>query len=135
MNCAGEHRATFRSLGRYKRRGYDIVAPDGEHINQYRSKYHFGQDFTTKADFEPLIRQLLKLGRIPTRDEIERSLLINQAAKDNQEHDRQVQARRDDMRKHILQTALALYIESNPAAEYDARAREMLDTLQRGWVL
>lgn len=101
----GEHRATFwRST--YGRIGYQLKAADGGEINPKRRWW--GK--VTKEDFPEVVRDALVQEAIPTLAAIERINMIRQAEVENREWDEARSKRRAEIKRQVITTALALYI-------------------------
>ena len=133
----GEHRATFESLKRWGRVGYDLKAVDGNDIYVSRP----GHMPITKADFEDVVRGALASTKggiyvIPTRAATDRVLLIREAEKENAERDRQIAERNRNLRREVTRVSLLRYLHDTytaaaPDAEHRAMAERMLAELER----
>jgi hypothetical protein len=117
----GEHRATFRSRKRYRMIGYDLEAPDGKSI--YSKQTHIGRNYF-KPEFAESIRTLLP--DIPTRAQIDRSLLIEHAHKENRERNEAIGRHRAQVRREILSVAVARYLDSPASQEHADMAAAIL---------
>jgi hypothetical protein len=126
----GEHRATFRSRKRWHRAGYDFQDAYGDSISLRRRFL----EAPTKAEFSQAVLDAMHEKTIPTRAEIDRKFLIDQARKDNEEHDRQVSERRAQVRREVLCVALDDYLHApfgTTSAEHKAMAERMLKEASR----
>jgi hypothetical protein len=122
----GEHRANFRSRRRYSQAGYDLETAYGQSVGAYDVR-HID---SIKANFEHVIRKLLP--KIPTVAQIERYRLQERAEHENRERDRALDNHRAQVRRTVLQAALANYLWGTAAdAEHKAMAHRMLQEVNR----
>lgn len=119
----GEHRANFRSRARYSMKGYDYEAADGSAIHVAR-KHHFRLSDITKADFREIVE--LTLESIPTRAEIERSLLIDEANREHRKWQDDRSRNAAKLRRDVLREALGYYLTLTNEPTQRAMAEKML---------
>jgi hypothetical protein len=122
----GEHRATFRSRRRFSQSGYDLHTPYGGDCGAYDLRHIE----SIQANFETIVRKALP--KIPTRAQIERVLLVEQAWKENHERDNQIAAHRAQVRREVLHSALKRYLELGARdGEHHRMAERMLQEMDR----
>lgn len=123
-----EHRATFLSNQRWGRKGYDLKAADGDNIRYGKmGRYHYSQGIV-QADFEAIVREVL--ADIPTVAEIERTQLIREAEKENEQRKKDAAAHRTRVRRQVLKAALQRYVNdscSAPTSEHREMANFLLN--------
>lgn len=114
----GEHRATFHSRKRFHQIGYDLEGSDGKRIHT-----RYGSTLT-KAEFRAIVEK--HIAEIPTRAQIDRVLMIEQAHRENRERDDAISKHKSQVRNNVYDVAIARYLDNPASPEHADMAAAML---------
>lgn len=119
----GEHRATFHSNMTYGRKGYTLKALD-QHSPVKGAYAGNHWHIITKEDFSNVVRK--SITEIPTVAQIERSLLIDKAEKENTQRNEKNAARQHQMKRALIAEGLSYLLKET---SLDAERRDMAENL------